>query len=133
MVESKKESYLINGKILTPHRVIALGGVHVRGEYIAEVFTMAEANIPVEAQTIDVQGAWVIPGIVDMHLDGGGGGDMMDGKVESLRTMACVHAQGGTTTITPTTETSSTKELIRALDTFEKAQELVRSSLTGSC
>jgi N-acetylglucosamine-6-phosphate deacetylase len=116
------EFYLVNGKVITPHQVIPSGGICVLGEYIEQVFSMADANIPEGANIIDVQGAWIIPGLIDMHLHGGGGGDVMDGTTEALHTMACAHAKGGTTAITPTTLTSSTEELYTALDAFQGAQ-----------
>ena len=121
----ENQFYLINGRVITPHRVITSGGIHVCGQHIKRVFAMAEADIPAEAETIDVRGAWIIPGLIDMHLHGGGGGDVMDGNTEALRAMAHTHARGGTTTITPTTLTSSTEELQAALDTFQRARKSV--------
>lgn len=120
------EFCLVNGKVISPNRVLHSGGIHVRGGYIEQVFAMEEADIPEHLPQIDVHGAWLAPGFIDMHVHGGGGGDFMDGKRESLSAMAQSHAQGGTTTLIPTTLTSSDSDLIAALDTFAK----VRDSIT---
>ncbi|NMB11767.1 MAG: N-acetylglucosamine-6-phosphate deacetylase [Firmicutes bacterium] len=117
------EYYLVNGRVITPHRIISPGGVQVEGEYIGRVFAMADGEIPQGAQTIDVQGAWIIPGLIDMHLHGGGGTDVMDGSPEAIRTIAHIHAKGGTTAILPTTLTSSIEELRLALDAMQTALE----------
>ncbi|NLJ85193.1 MAG: N-acetylglucosamine-6-phosphate deacetylase [Firmicutes bacterium] len=115
--------YLVNGKVITPHRIMSPGGVSVDGERIGHVFAMADANIPPKAMVIDVEGAWIIPGIIDMHIHGGGGADFMDASVKGLTKMAQIHAMGGTTTIIPTTLTSSDRELRAALDVFAQAKE----------
>ncbi|NMB45935.1 MAG: N-acetylglucosamine-6-phosphate deacetylase [Firmicutes bacterium] len=114
--DTETEFYLVNGQVITPYRMIAPGGVHVKGEYIQRVFAMADGHIPEGAKVIDVRGAWIMPGLIDMHLHGGGGADVMDGSAAAIRTIARIHAEGGTTAILPTTLTSSLRELRLALD-----------------
>ena len=123
---SYKEYCLVNGKVITPNQVVYPGGIYVRGEYIEQVFAMGEVDIPETVPQIDVNGAWLVPGFIDMHVHGGGGGDFMDAKRDSLVAMARSHAQGGTTTIIPTTLTSSHSDLMSALDAFAE----VRDSIT---
>lgn len=120
-----KEYYLVNGRVITPHRMIPKGGVRLEGEYIDRVFSLKEAEIPEGAEIIDLHGAIISPGFIDMHLHGSGGADVMDGTVEALETIARTHAKGGTTTILPTTLTSSDRDLYFALDAFAKAKEKV--------
>jgi len=55
----------------------------------------------------------IIPGFVDLHVHGGGGGDVMEGP-EAVRTMARFHARHGTTTLLATTVTSEKSRLIEA-------------------
>jgi N-acetylglucosamine-6-phosphate deacetylase len=119
----QSEFYLINGRVITPYRMIAPGGVHVRGKHIERVFSMADAQIPLGARAIDVHRAWIIPGLIDMHLHGGGGADVMDGSPEAIRTIARIHAKGGTTAILLTTLTSSIEELRLALNAMQTVLE----------
>lgn len=72
-----------------------------------------EATGPVVAVPSD-DGPIVAPGFVDVHVHGGGGGDVMDG-VEGVRTMARHHRAHGTTTILPTTLTHPWEAVLQAL------------------
>ncbi|MFC4425049.1 N-acetylglucosamine-6-phosphate deacetylase [Deinococcus navajonensis] len=56
----------------------------------------------------------ILPGFVDTHVHGGGGGDTMDGP-EGLWRLAHEHARHGTTTLLPTTITNPWPEVMRAL------------------
>lgn len=49
----------------------------------------------------------VVPGLVDLHLHGGGGREVMEGSLEALRDVARVHAANGTCTIVPATVSAS--------------------------
>lgn len=57
---------------------------------------------------------YVLPGFVDTHVHGGGGGDAMDGA-DGLRTLARFHLRHGTTTLLATTITRPWPEVIAAL------------------
>lgn len=52
---------------------------------------------------LDTEGRLVIPGIIDIHIQGAGGADILDGTVESLQTMAKTLAKLGTTGFLATT------------------------------
>ena len=57
----------------------------------------------------------ILPGFVDTHVHGGGGGDAMDGP-EGVRTLARMHVQHGTTTLLPTTMTNPWNNVLAALN-----------------
>ncbi len=57
---------------------------------------------------------YVLPGFIDTHVHGGGGGDTMDGA-EGVRTLAKFHLQHGTTTLYPTTITNPWENILSAL------------------
>lgn len=115
--------YLVNGRVLTPHRMIAPGGLAIKDGRIHEVFNMKDCQIPEGANIIDVRNSLIIPGIIDLHLHGGGGADLMDGSAASIRKIAQTHAQGGSTGILPATLTNSLEDIKKALDTFSSEQE----------
>ena len=56
----------------------------------------------------------ILPGFIDVHVHGGGGGDAMDGP-EGVRTMTAFHGRHGTTTIFPTTITNPFERVLEAL------------------
>ncbi len=62
---------------------------------------------PADGETIDLQGAYVAPGFVDIHVHGGAGSDFMDGTPEAARAACQAHLRHGTTTIFPTTTTGT--------------------------
>ncbi|WP_034388990.1 N-acetylglucosamine-6-phosphate deacetylase [Deinococcus sp. YIM 77859] len=57
---------------------------------------------------------FILPGFVDTHVHGGGGGDTMDGP-EGVRMLARLHARHGTTTLLPTTITNPWESVLAAL------------------
>ncbi|NPV54785.1 MAG: N-acetylglucosamine-6-phosphate deacetylase [Firmicutes bacterium] len=117
--------FLLNGRVITPYRIIEHGGIRVQGQYITRVFDMANSNVPEGSRVIDVRGVIIAPGFIDIHLHGGGGADVMDGSIEAFEIIARTHAQGGATAILPSTLTSSLEDLHRAISAFERARDSV--------
>jgi len=76
---------------------------------IAAVGAGAEVETPPGALEID--GTFVAPGFVDIHVHGGAGADFMDGTLHAVLTATRAHARHGTTTIFPTTTTGSPEQL----------------------
>ncbi|HEY8504661.1 MAG TPA: amidohydrolase family protein, partial [Gemmataceae bacterium] len=58
---------------------------------------------------------YLLPGFVDVHVHGGGGGDAMDGP-DGVLALARFHASRGTTTLLPTTITHPWQDVLRALE-----------------
>ena len=110
---------IVNGKVITPHRIIEGGSVLITGSTIAAV---SERNIEAaDAIEIDAKGKYVAPGFIDIHVHGGGGHDFMDGDETGFLKIAELHAQYGTTSMMPTTLSSSKEELLNTLSAYEKA------------
>jgi N-acetylglucosamine-6-phosphate deacetylase len=63
----------------------------------------------------------ILPGFIDTHVHGGGGGDTMDGA-QGVRTLAKFHAQHGTTTLYPTTITNPWDKILLALEGVKQVQ-----------
>ena len=99
---------IVNGKIVLPDRVLE-GAALLYDQKILGVAT--ESEVPAEAERIDAQGNYVIPGLLDMHIHGYLGEDASDGSFDGIRTMAEGVAKNGVTSFLPTTMTVSYDEL----------------------
>lgn len=82
-------------------------------------------RIPPEAERIDVQGDYVSPGFLNLHIHGCGGKDVMDGTQEALRTMSRLLPSTGVTCWLPTTMTSGRGAITQALTAIREAQGTV--------
>jgi N-acetylglucosamine-6-phosphate deacetylase len=60
------------------------------------------------------QGPCLLPGFVDLHVHGGGGGDTMEGS-DAVATLSRTHARHGTTALLATTMTAPRDEIEAAL------------------
>ena len=66
---------------------------------------------------VDLEGAYVIPGLIDIHTHGCDGADFSDGDPESLRRMGDYYARHGVTSFAPTSMTLPLETLGRAFAT----------------
>jgi len=64
---------------------------------------------------IDADGAYILPGLIDIHTHGAAGADVSDGNPEGLVRLSEYYASEGITSWCPTTMTVSADEMIRAV------------------
>lgn len=116
-----KRIKIINGRIITPYRIIEGGTLLLKGTTIEAV---SEGDIyATDAEIIDAEGKYISPGFIDIHIHGGGGHDFMDGTVNAFLKIAEIHAKYGTTSMFPTTLTCSKADLLKSLDVYAEANE----------
>ncbi len=115
----EKNIILKNGKLILPDRILNNASLKIANGLIVDYGL--ELACDAESEVLDVNGQFIAPGFVDMHVHGGGGADFMDGTVEAFLTVVQTHAQYGTTSIVPTTLTSTTDELFALFDIYEQA------------
>ncbi|HHV59261.1 MAG TPA: N-acetylglucosamine-6-phosphate deacetylase [Clostridiaceae bacterium] len=113
---------IINGKVLTPYRIINDGTVLIDGGRIKAVGDKNE-DTP-DYTVLDAKGNYIAPGFIDIHTHGGGGHDFLDSTVEAFIGAAEKHAQHGTTALSPTTAASNMEELKRTFEVYEKAKKI---------
>ncbi|HUS06776.1 MAG TPA: amidohydrolase family protein [Bryobacteraceae bacterium] len=98
-----------HGDVILPDRIVSGCNVVCEHGRIVSVGARKPRGIPV------IEGPFISPGFIDLHVHGGDGADYMDGTTDAVRTANRAHLRRGTTTIFPTTTTGSTAELGRML------------------
>lgn len=97
----------INGKILT-----SKGWLNGHVEFDKKIIKITSGKVSKDELII-------LPGFVDLHVPGGGGGDVMDGY-NAIRRCATLHAKHGTTSFLATTITAPTENIIKAVKAIQK-------------
>ncbi|MEI7030856.1 N-acetylglucosamine-6-phosphate deacetylase [Streptomyces pratensis] len=97
---------LAGGRVVLPTGTVENGRVTVEGSRIS-------GAAPENARTLDLTGHWVVPGFVDMHNHGGGGGSFSSGTVEEVLTGIRTHREHGTTTLVASAVTGAMDFLAR--------------------
>ena len=69
---------------------------------------------PIEGRTVDLDGAFVIPGLIDIHTHGNSGEDFSDGSYEGIEKMAGYLAREGITSFAPASMTLPYETLEKA-------------------
>ncbi|MCV3239463.1 N-acetylglucosamine-6-phosphate deacetylase [Mesorhizobium sp. ZC-5] len=89
----------------------------------------AIASLPAGAQAVELDGGMLVPGFVDLQVNGGGGVMLNDRQdVETIRTICAAHAPFGTTALLPTLITD-TREITAA--TVEAGAQAAREHVPG--
>jgi N-acetylglucosamine-6-phosphate deacetylase len=112
---------------LVLHDSVRRGGLLINHGKITRVLT-SNPRLP-NTQRVDARGHYVAPGFVDLHIHGALGRDVMEGTIESFRTITEFHLRGGTTSLALTTLTSSREAIRKVLDTVEP---VLNTSIGGS-
>ena len=120
--ESPSPPLLITGGTLVlPDELIEDGELLIEGGIIRAVGPRQNRE-RFAGRVVDVQGAFIAPGFVDIHVHGGGGADYMDGNSHAVRVANRCHARHGTTTIFPTTTTGSKQQITRMIAACHEVQ-----------
>jgi N-acetylglucosamine-6-phosphate deacetylase len=113
---------LANARVVTPTGVLDRGSVAVNGDRIEAVRRGDEAP----AGALNLQGRWLVPGFVDVHVHGGGGASFDEVDQEVARRVVATHRAHGTTTMLASLATGP---LDAMTDAVASLAELVQEGL----
>lgn len=79
-------------------RVVTPTGVLPRARVVIDRGTIRSVEAANGPDPADLDGAWLLPGAVDLHCHGGGGASVMAGDLDQVRRALRFHRRHGTTT-----------------------------------
>jgi N-acetylglucosamine-6-phosphate deacetylase len=111
---------LVNGRVLVPGGIRDDLCVLVEGERIAAVVPEA----PRGSKRIDLGGQFLLPGFIDVQVNGGGGRLFNDDPtVETIAAIAAAHRRFGTTGLLPTLISDDVSVIERGIAAVDEAIE----------
>ncbi|MFO8064885.1 MAG: N-acetylglucosamine-6-phosphate deacetylase [Spirochaetota bacterium] len=116
MGKTRADLAIEHGTVITPLQRLNDTTILVADGRIVDIRPSHQADVPPDAAVIDAGGKFVVPGFIDIHVNGGGGGDALDGTHEALSAMCRTHARGGTTSLVPTVITAPMEKISRAVE-----------------
>ena len=114
-----------NARIFASDFQFHIGAFEVKDGVFGEVLP---ETVPADA--IDLQGATVIPGLVEVHSHGNSGADFSDGDYEGLKKMAAFYASCGVTSFAPASMTLPYDVLEKAFATAKQLHEEAPAGLS---
>lgn len=123
---------IVNGKLVFPDRIWENGVILIDG---GKIIDSGYVPIPEGCEIIDAQGAYVGPGLFDIHCHGyaqAGETPVFCSSMKEPGRVAYLHMLKGTTSITPTMGYSSTPEdFLRGIRLCNEQMEAGNTSIEG--
>ncbi len=111
----------VNGRILLPEGFAEGRAVMIEHDRISAITDAGEA-LHSQATCVDLAGRQLLPGFIDVQVNGGGGVLFNDfPTVDGIRTIAAAHARFGTTGFLPTLISDDAATTARAIAAVEAA------------
>jgi len=105
--------------IFTNARLIFADGIRDGLEVVVEegkIAAICERSLAHRKhEIIDLNGNYLAPGFIDLHVHGALGRDTMEASAEAFRSICDFHASGGTTSLLLTTATAPLNEILKVL------------------
>lgn len=108
----------LSGVIFKNGRLIFPNGVRDGLDLLVEdgMITAIRAQAPAMGETtVDLQGNYLAPGFIDLHVHGAMGRDTMQASAKAFRAICDYHASGGTTSLLLTTATAPIKAIVKVV------------------
>ncbi|MFC9228634.1 N-acetylglucosamine-6-phosphate deacetylase [Streptomyces decoyicus] len=105
---------LAGARLARPSGVVERGRIAIEGGRIGDVHSRdPDLEEAAAGRTVDLSGHLIVPGFVDMHVHGGGGGSFSSADPEECLKVAETHRRHGTTSMVASTVTGELADLAR--------------------
>lgn len=101
------------GRLILPDRIVTGRALWTEDGRIVGI--AREADLPADAPRTDVAGAWIAPGLIDVHTHGALGRSFLDGDDEAFDAIVREQARHGVTGLLATTSTAPMPSIVDAL------------------
>jgi N-acetylglucosamine-6-phosphate deacetylase len=128
MNQPPRKLLLRNASIVLPDKLIPQGTVLVQDGFISAIDESVRLAAP--AETIDLDGATILPGFIDFHIHGAVGVDVMAATSDGLREVSRYLASQGVTAWLPTFVPASDENYASAIRAI--AETMQSSDNTGA-
>jgi N-acetylglucosamine-6-phosphate deacetylase len=115
--------------ILTNARLIFPDGIREGLEVVVENGKIAAIDEHPDEQreeVLDLDGNYLAPGFIDLHLHGARGRDTMEASVEAFRAICDYHSSGGTTSLLLTTATAPLDGITEVLNAVRDCRSSIK-------
>ena len=120
--------------IFTNARLIFSDGIRDGLEVVVEegkIVAICERTVAHQKhEVIDLDGNYLAPGFIDLHVHGALGRDTMEASAEAFRSVCDFHASGGTTSVLLTTATAPLDEIAKVLQAVRAFRSAI-SAIAG--
>jgi len=122
----------LRGNIVLPEGIFYRGCVSIDGDSISRIFAQEDAFSKTGYEIIDYGDAYIAPGLVDLHLHGALGKDIMDCRETSLRKIAEHQAKNGVTGFLGSTMSATLGSVLDAIGAIKRMdKESLPSEILG--
>ena len=114
---------ILHGTAILPDREVPDALVLLADGRIAYAGPRDDERVPERARRVDARGQYVLPGLIDTHVHGTHGDDVMLHGAEGIRRIGARFLQYGTTAWLPSTISARHSELMSAVTACVEAQQ----------
>ncbi len=126
----KMKYAIVNCDIFTGKQVLYDKSIIINGENIEEIVDID--RVPKNLEILDLNGANIAPGFIDLQVNGGGGCLFNDSPTEEcISSIYNAHKRFGTTNFLPTLITTSNETMLQAIDTVKDLMKTGKYGVLG--
>lgn len=109
-----------NGRTILGNTIADGLSVYTKGD---RILAITREELPFDCLH-DVNGAYISPGFIDIHVHGGGGKTFDTPDPDDFFFIAALHAKHGTTTLLPTAAAATTENYVKMFEAFRRVKAM---------
>ncbi|WP_250009795.1 N-acetylglucosamine-6-phosphate deacetylase [Actinoplanes sp. M2I2] len=119
---------LMNCRVVTPAVVLDPGWLRIADGLIRAV---GRGRPPAGGRVVDLDGGWLLPGFVDLHMHGGGGAQITTDDPAEIRRAVAFHRRHGTTRTLASLVTDRLDRMVAAVATIAAMMDAGEPGIAG--